>query len=141
MQTDKLYKIAEENNISVEGFPLPENKAVTLVLGEKYFVAMDPSVMCSESQEKVCLAHEIGHCREGAVYSENADQRERNKKEQKATRWAINNLVPLDALKEAIKNGCHDTALLADHFGVTADFMNSAIQYYINRLQNSEPTK
>ena len=130
MKTEKLYEIAQQNDITVEGYPLPENKAVTVQIGDKYFVAIDPKVLCSNSQEKVCLAHEIGHCRTGAVYTPGDNKQTLNKQEARALKWAIESLVPLDALREAIKNGCTDLSSLSEHFEVTDDFMCQVLIHY-----------
>lgn len=130
MQTKKLYELAEKNNIKVEGFPLPENKAVTIQLGEKCFVAIDPSVLCSPSEERVCLAHELGHCQTGALYNKYSSLDDRSRHEKRAERWAIERLVPLAELQEVIKNGCDDFSLLCDHFEVPAEFMYKALLYY-----------
>ena len=130
MQIKKLYELAEENNIKVEGFPLKETQAVTIQIGDKNFVAIDTSVLCSPSQEKVCLAHELGHCQTGAFYNEYSALDERSRHEKKAERWAIERLVPLKALQEVIKNGCDDLQLLCDHFGVPSEFMCKALIHY-----------
>ncbi len=130
MQTKKLYELAEENNIKVEGFPLKESRAVTIQLGDKCFVAIDTSVLCSPSEEKVCLAHELGHCQTGAFYNEYSALDERSRHEKRAERWAIERLVPLNELQEAIKNGCDDLQLLSYHFGVPMEFMYKALLHY-----------
>ena len=132
MKTDRLYKMAEDNQIAVEGFPLPENKALTLKLGGKYYVAIDPSVLCSSREEKVCLAHELGHCQTEAFYNCYSTLDNRAKQERKAESWAIGQLVPLDELKMAIKSGRSDLTALSDYFGVTNEFMYKALLYYKN---------
>ena len=133
MQTKKLYKIAEKNDIKVECFPLAETQAITIQLGEKCFVAIDPSVICSPSKEKVCLAHELGHCQTGAFYNEYSSLDSRTRHEKRAERWAIERLIPLTELKKAIKNGCDDLMLLCDHFEVPPEFMYKALLHYGKR--------
>ena len=130
MKTNKLYELAEQNDIEVTGFPLPENKAITLELDGKCFVAIDTTVICSPVEEKVCLAHELGHCQTSAFYNRHSALDTRAKQEKKAERWAIKRLVPLSDLKKAIKNGCTDLMALSDHFGVTNEFMYKALLFY-----------
>ncbi len=130
METNKLYQIADQEGIEVGGYNLPENKAVTVNIGDKYFVGIDLNVLCSVNEERVCLAHELGHCIEGAVYDNNACASVRNKQEAKALRWAIERLVPLDKLKQQLKCGNDDLVALADYFEVTLEFMYEAVMYY-----------
>ena len=131
MQTDKLYKLAEENGITIEGHPLPESKALTVKLGENYFVAIDTAVLCSPSGERVCLAHELGHCQTSSLYTENEDKKTRGKNERKAEIWAIKKLVPFKELTVFItKSGTDDLISLSEHFGVTPEFMYKALLYY-----------
>lgn len=136
MQTDKLYKLAEENGITVEGHPLPQTQAVTVKLGENYFVAIDTAVLCSPVGERVCLAHELGHCQTASLYSQNDDQKTRGKNERKAEIWAIKKLVPYSELEKVIiKTGTDDLAALSEHFSVTNEFMYKALLYYQQQKQ------
>ncbi len=130
MELSKLYEIARENDITVDGFPMPTVKSAAIRQGEKCYVAIDPSVLCRESEERVCLAHEIGHCETAAFYNAYSGLDNRQKHEQKARRWAITRLVPLGQLKEAIKQGTTDLPALAERFGVTQEFMRDAITFY-----------
>lgn len=141
MQTDKLYELAEKNGIMVEGHPLPQTQAVTIKLGENYFVAIDTAVLCSPAGERVCLAHELGHCQTASVYSQNDDIKTRGKNERKAEIWAIKKLVPFKELKDVIiKTGTDDLAVLSEHFSVTPEFMYKALLYYQEQKENNIKT-
>lgn len=130
MKTEQLYEWAEANAITVEGFPLPQNKAITVQLDERYYVAVDPAVLCSNREERVCLAHELGHCETAALYNPYSRLADRQKQEKKAEAWAIGQLVPLKELKAALKNGLTDLSALCEHFEVTPAFMYEALLYY-----------
>lgn len=131
MELDELYKLAEDEGVRVMDFALPENKAVTINMGEGCFVGVDPEVFGRECEEKVVLAHEMGHIATGGFYSPETDKTSRIKQEARAEKWAIERLVPKAALKEAIKNGCGDTHSLAEHFGVTEKYMSQVLIYYL----------
>lgn len=132
MELEELYKLAEDKGVCVMDFSLPENKAVTINMGEECFVGVDPEVFGRQCEEKVVLAHEMGHIATGGLYSVEADKTSRKKQEARAEKWAIQRLVPKAALKEAIKNGCHDVQSLAEHFGVTEEYMSQVLVYYLD---------
>ncbi|MBE6797723.1 MAG: ImmA/IrrE family metallo-endopeptidase [Ruminococcaceae bacterium] len=133
MKTEKLYKIAEELNIRLDFFPLPLNKSVAVSLNDRYYIALDPREVTSPARERVCLAHELGHCETGSFYNAYSPFDVRAKHEQKADKWAIEKLVPLSELKTALKEGYADNAALADHFSVTEDFIDKALKYYADK--------
>ncbi len=130
METEKLYKLVDELNIKLDFFPLPLNKSMAVNLDNRCYIALDPSAVITPSQERVCLAHELGHCDTGSFYNVYSPFDLRTKHELRADRWAIEKLIPLRELKAAIKQGCSDTASLAEHFSVTEDFIGKALKYY-----------
>ena len=86
----------------------------------------------TDSQEKTQLAHEIGHCETGSFYSRYVQVDSRQRHENRADKWAIQKLIPEDELDEAVANGCTELWELAEHFGVTEDFMKKAVCWYTN---------
>lgn len=132
MELNDLYRLAEDRGVRVMDFSLPENKAITINMEEGCFVGVDPEVFGRECEEKVVLAHEMGHIATGSFYSAETDKTSRKKQEARAEKWAIERLVPKIALKEAVKNGCSDLSSLAEHFGVTEKYMSDVLIYYLN---------
>lgn len=133
MITDRLYSLAEEEGIEVYcGVNLPITKSVSIHEGEQYYIGIDDSVMQSAADERVHLAHEIGHCQTGAFYSVYAAIDNRRWCENKANAWAIKKLIPKSKLKRILtaRNGDISIWELAEHFTVTEDFMRIAIDYY-----------
>lgn len=130
METKKLYNIAESEGITVDFVALPENVALSLKLGDKGFIALDKNLVGRTAAERVALAHELGHLATGALYTPDADPKVVRRSEHMAHRWAINALVPYGELLKAIKSGEENISFLADRFGVTEDFMQSAIKHY-----------
>lgn len=130
METNILYNIAEEQGITVDFLDLKQNPAFSLLLGDKGFIAMDKKLCSGSAKERVALAHEIGHHAAGAFYSADAALTARRKKERLADRFAIELLVPYGELMSAAADGDQSVSFLAEHFGVTEDFMQKAIKYY-----------
>lgn len=133
MTLTNLYNIAECDNIMVYSYDLDIFNSLSLICDGISYIAIDPFKIESESDEKVKLAHELGHCETGAFYNEYATCDVRTKHERTADKWAIKKLIPEDELKEACKF-CTNRWELSEHFGVTEDFMQKAIDYYHNEV-------
>lgn len=93
-------------------------------------IALNPYHLSSWEDETVKLAHEIGHCETGSFYNRYAPCDMRKKHENRADKWAIKRLIPADELDAAVADGCTDVWELAEHFGVTEDFMRKAVCWY-----------
>lgn len=70
MTLTNLYGIAEFDNISVYSYDLGEYDSLSLLDNSKCYIAIDPFKIYGEADEKVKLAHELGHCETGAFYNE-----------------------------------------------------------------------
>lgn len=128
METNKLYNLALKSGVTVDKFSMEKNASASVNYNGEYFIAVDPRL--TSTDEKVCLAHELGHCITGSFYNIYAPLDIREKHERRANRWAINKLVPKYRLKAAFKNGLDNIYSLAEYFDVTPDFMQKAIEYY-----------
>lgn len=128
METNRLYRIAEENGIVIDRISLPMNLSASVMCENKMYVAIDKDIRGAE--ERVCLAHELGHCQTASFYNIFAPLDVRGKHERRADRWAIKRLIPPTKYKDAIRNGYNDIYSLAEYFDVTADFMQKAVDYY-----------
>ena len=114
-----LYAYAERRNIDVDWIPMRRATSLSVPLGDRYAIALDPWKLGSLAQETVCLAHELGHCKTGSFYNRHAALDIRQKHENRADKWAIRQLVPEDALDQAVADGYTDLPSLAEHFCVT----------------------
>lgn len=132
METTNLYNLAEQQGISISFFPLKESLGLTLENDGKFYIALHNG--CGTCAEKVILAHELGHCFSGGVYSLDDSSLIRVKLEKKAEQWAIERLVPLFELKSAIKQGDEAISSLAQRFGVTEEFMQKVFKHYLKKV-------
>ena len=132
---NELYDIADTNNIPVDCFGMTDAESFSIVFNGKTIIVIDPLVLKSTSDEKVKLAHELGHCVNGAFYNMYSPLDVRSKHEHTANKWAIKKLIPEDELKEACKY-CRNRWELSEHFGVTEDFMQKALDYYSEQSYN-----
>lgn len=135
----KLYQIADEENIEVDCFDLQKREAISMMDDEGFcYIAINPYRLHSEEDERMKLAHELGHCITGSFYNIHAAVESRQRHENRADKWAIRHLIQVEDLDQVVADGCTDVWDLADHFGVTEDFMRKAICYYVNGNLASE---
>lgn len=133
MQIQNLYDLAQQQNIEVVNHPMPENGSMSVMLENgSCFVGMDPSVRDGSVQERVHLSHELGHCMTGSFYNIYATIDHRQKHENKANKWAIQTLIPVEALDDAIAEGCTEVWELAERFQVTEEFVRKAVCFYVH---------
>ena len=131
MTITKLYDFAVQNNIDVFPFALNGCESLSLLENGECFVAIDPYKIESNADEKVKLAHELGHCDMGAFYNVFSPFDIRSKHERTANKWAIKKLIPKDELKEACRF-CENRYELSEHFGVTEEFMQKTLDFYLD---------
>lgn len=129
----ELYGLAEKQNIPILRYPLPENGSMSLQLpGGAQFIGMDDGATDGGAQERVHLSHELGHCLTGSFYSVYTAVDCRQRHENRADKWAVRKLIPVEQLDDAVAEGCTELWELADRFGVTEDLMRKAVCLYVH---------
>lgn len=127
----EFYQIATQQNITVDHFTLSRREALSIMDEDgECFIAIDPHRIRSEYDERNKLAHELGHCCTGAFYNEYSNFDVRQRHENRADKWAIRELIPVEELNTAIADGCCEIRDLAERFGVTEEFIKKAICLY-----------
>ncbi len=91
---------------------------------------MDPFQIETVAEEKVHLAHELGHCETGSFYNIYSSLDIREKQERRADGWAVLKLMPFCDFKNALSLGFTEIWELAEYFEVTEEFVLKAIKYY-----------
>ena len=133
MEVGTLYSLASQQNIRVVSYPLPYNGSMSVMTDSgDCFVGIDDHICDQGALERVHLAHELGHCITGSFYNRHTPFDCRQKQENKADKWAICQLIPLEQLDEAIAAGYTELWSLAEYFGVTEKFMQKAVCYYVH---------
>ena len=126
-----LYRLAEEENIAVDCYKLKKREALSIMDDDGIcYIAIDPFKRENETDEKVKLAHELGHCMTGSFYNKHAACDIRQKHENRADKWSIKEILSMEDLDVAVADGYTDIWSLAEHFGVTEDFMRKAVCWY-----------
>ena len=131
MNLNELYDLADADNIIIDEFPMQTRKAFSVMdLDGDCYIAIDPFQLDSAQEERIVLAHELGHCQTGSFYNRFAACDVRKRHENRADKWSFNHLVPKDELDEAVSAGFTQIWDLAELFGVPCDYMARAIHWY-----------
>ncbi len=131
MELLELYQLADAEHIPVYSFDLPQTHSLSLMNNDgSCAVAIDPFGLNSTKDEKIRLAHELGHCVTGSFYNRYSDFDIKARSEYKADKWAIKKLIPKDELQAAFEQGYIEPWDLAEYFNVTEEFIIKAVNYY-----------
>lgn len=127
----QLYQEAEAADIDVIWMPLQVDQSIATPFEDgTCAIGIDPWKMETVAKETVSMAHELGHCKTGSFYNRYAKLDIRKKHENRADKWAINRLISVEELDQAVADGHTDLWDLAEHFGVTEDFMKKVVCWY-----------
>ncbi|MBR5562319.1 MAG: ImmA/IrrE family metallo-endopeptidase [Clostridia bacterium] len=130
-RTSELYEIAEKNGTEIICRELPKTASVSVRSASgRCYVGIDPFEIETTAEERVHIAHEIGHCETLAFYNAYSPLEIRERQERRADRWAVSKLVPVRELTEALKRGIKEIWDLAEYFDVTEEFMLKAIEIH-----------
>ncbi len=122
---------ARQENIIVDRRKLKSREAFSLMDEEEdCFIAIDPEKIHSQADERSKLSHELGHCITGSFYNQWAACDIRQKHENRADKWAVERLVPMEELDTAIANGVTELWELAEFFGISEELMKKAVCWY-----------
>lgn len=126
-----LYDMADDNDVIIDGYPMRNMVSFSLMdLDGDCYVAVNPLKLESTQQEKIVLAHELGHCMTGSFYNEYSKYDIRKRHENKADKWSITHLVPEPELNEAVSAGFTEPWQLAEYFDVPEDYIRRACHWY-----------
>lgn len=133
VEIPELYRLAGKENIAVLRYPMAENGSVSVQLPDgAQYIGMDDAVADGGPRERVHLSHELGHCLTGSFYSVDTAVDCRQRHENRADKWAIRHLIPVEQLDDAVASGCTELWELAERFGVTESLMRKAVCLYVH---------
>jgi len=127
MDTNSLYDIAEDDNIEILSFDLPLVCSMSHMTSDRdCYIGIDYNRIESQREERTILAHEIGHCTQGAFYNRYSKVDIKSRHEYRANKWAVGTLIPFDEILEALTKGYEQVWELAEYFEVTEDLVKKA---------------
>ena len=133
MNLQDLYDLARQENIEVLTFPMEHSGSMSVMDDHgACFVGIDKHILDGGVSERVHLSHELGHCMTGSFYNRYAPADNRRRHENRADKWAVKKLIPVQALDAAVADGCTEYWALAEKFGVTEEFIRKAVCLYVH---------
>lgn len=121
-----LQEAADENVYVIEDAPF-QSRADGLIRND--VIGINRTVR--RSTQRVCvLAEELGHYHTtvGDIIDQSSDAN--RKQELRARLWSYNKLIGLHGIISCYKAGCQTAYDMAEHLGVTEDFLLEALQCY-----------
>jgi len=133
-----LYNLADRRKIQIHNYRISDTKkAMCADIDDTKHITLDKSKIQSSIEEKELLGEELGHFETNSLYflkHTHTKMYESNISwcEYRANRWKIHHLLPLKYLDAAIKRGIFETYELAEYFEVSENFIEEALDLYIN---------
>lgn len=105
MNLNKLYDLAENENIEIFDYCIDENiDGMFLNYDKLNAIALNYNNFENSSEEKCILSEELAHYYMDATYNyKNVDEELYRKQEYRAKKFSFNMLIPYEDLKLAIK--------------------------------------
>ena len=127
MTLDELYDRAQQQGIEIDNFQMREIVSVSF---PENWIAIDRKKIKTRAEEKVILAHEVGHCETGSFYNIHSAFDVREKHEYRANKRSFQMLIPHEELLAAVDRGLTEIWELAEHFDVPCEYMQKAAEYW-----------
>lgn len=128
-----LYDVANEHNCYITNKHTKASKSFIMETKDAYFINIDVNQIESKAEERVCLAHELGHCISGTTYTINHKSLYRGSAEYRADYRGAQLVIPIDDLRRCVDKGIIEKYELADYFNVTEEFVERALYIYGNK--------
>lgn len=131
MTLNGLYTLAANDGIEILPFGFSTQEALSIMDSDgRCYIGIDPCKLTSIIDEKMKLAHELGHCETGAFYNVYSPYDIRQRCENRADKWAIKKLIPEDELDAAMAAGYTEPWELAEVLDVSEPFIRKALNWY-----------
>ena len=134
MDLMQLYGYAEQKGIIVAPWKIDNRKACAIKMKREYHILMNDRLIDGERDERVTLAHELGHCRSdrmyylqdycNPLYKANIAKAERKAKDE-----ACRLLVSPDELKKALRENDTEYAA-AESLDLDVPSFREIVTYY-----------
>lgn len=108
-------------------------KSLSVELDDKVYINIDEFKFETETEERVCLAHELGHCISGTLYTINHSNLYKGSPEYKADYLAGQSVMPIDELRDCILKGIIEYYELVEYVDITEEFVKRILYIYGNK--------
>ncbi|MBR6358035.1 MAG: ImmA/IrrE family metallo-endopeptidase [Lachnospiraceae bacterium] len=125
MTYEELLIEADKAGLTVREKPLRESDG--RINGRR--IAIRKNIQTSVGKACV-MAEELGHWHTSAENIPDQDEVENRKQEHRARLWAYDHMIGLEGIVSAAKAGCRNAYEIADHLGVTEEFLQESLNTY-----------
>ena len=125
-----FYDYCQKNQIDVIpyfGCPQP---GATIRDREQYAVFLDFTKIHSTRLLRGICYHELGHAATGALHKVDSPYELVERSEHRANRWAAEQFLPEEELRDAFQNGFTEPWQLAEYFDLPQRDIEKALQYW-----------
>ena len=132
MTTNELYALSAQKGIVVHSVKCPKSKAISLEFESTKFIGIDRNVFRNEYDERLILAHELGHSLTDGYYSKIENPINIKRMEHRALKKTVELLIPENELSPLLKEGV-TVFELSEHFDVPEDLIKKALWFYYRK--------
>lgn len=132
MTTNELYALSAQKGIAVHSVKCPKSKGISLEIEESKFIGIDRNVFKSEYEERLILAHELGHSLTDGYYTELENPINVKRMEHRALKKTVELLIPENELCAQLEEGV-TVFELSEHFSVPEDLIKKALWFYYRK--------
>lgn len=130
MNYEALLTESDKRNLIIKEKSLLANDGC--IKGKRIAIRKDMSMI-----QKACvLAEELGHYETSVGNILNQSSTNNKKQEYKARAWAYKEMIAPSDLFSAFKSGCRNRYEIAEHIGVTEEFLEEALSYFVTQYPN-----
>lgn len=134
MDLMQLYGYAEQKGVTIVHWKIDNRKACAIKMNREYHILMNDRLIDGERDERVVLAHELGHCRSDRMYylqdyCNPLYKANITKAERKARDEACRLLVNPDELKKALRESDTEYAA-AESLDLDVTSFREIVTYY-----------
>lgn len=132
MTVNELYALSATKGITVHSVNCPRSKAISLSVDGDKFIGIDRNVFKNEYDERLVLAHELGHSLTDGYYSNVENPINIKRMEFRALKKTVELLVPERELSSLLRDEI-TVFELSEHFSVPEDLIKKAFWFYYRK--------
>ena len=129
-QLERLYQVADDEDIPIVRRALHGTPSITLKRGRKRMIALDRARRETNAEETTFVAHELGHCFTDTFYYTYTPAIEVRRRESRAWRWAIQDLLPYDKFDPCLRKYDGNLWETSEELGISFELLRRACQLY-----------
>ena len=132
-ELSQFYAYCKDKGIDIipyDGCPAP---GATIRYEGLYAIFLDFTKIKSTRLMRGVCYHELGHAATGALHKVDSPFETVERSEYRATRWAAEHFLTVDAFREAVSAGCNELWQLAEYFDLPEADVEKALTFWVER--------